>query len=275
MPAFTLPSSQGHHFGEKAFKSSFFVSFGIHIVIVVVAGSMTLFRMSGTTYTPSYTVDLVSLPAPKPARASKPAPAAKPAPSEIKTPAKPVVKKEPRPAVSSPPLDIEKEIKPAGGDEAARLERRKKIEELELDIKRLIESYTTEEDVTTGESVQPAETDVDAPPVTSTPTGGNDAPSNVRSRAYYDRIWAKIRSSWVIPEGVTSRVSLITVVGIRIASDGEIEQFWIEEKSGNDYYDQSALRAISKVNKANHLPPLPDEISEAPLEVGINFRYPE
>lgn len=271
MPAFTLPASQGHHFGEKAFKSSFFVSFGIHIVIVVVAGSMTLFRMSGTTYTPSYTVDLVSLPAPKPDRASKPAPAAKPAPSEIKTPAKPVVKKEPRPAVSSPPLDIEKEIKPAGGDEAARLERRKKIEELELDIKRLIESYTTEEDVTTGESVQPAETDVDAPPVTSTPTGGNDAPSNVRSRAYYDRIWAKIRSSWV-PQGVTSKVSLLTVVGIRIATDGEIEQSWFEERSGNDYYDQSALRAI---RKANPLSPLPDELGDAPLEVGINFRYPE
>jgi TonB family protein len=227
--------------------------------------------MSGTTYAPSYTVDLVSLPAPKPARASKPAPAAKPAPSEIKTPAKPVVKKEPRPAVSSPPLDIEKEIKPAGGDEAARLERRRKTEELESDIKRLIESYTTEEDVTTGESVQPAETDVDAPPVTSTPTGGNDAPSNIRSRAYYDRIWGRIRSSWV-PQGVTSEISLIAKVGIRIAPNGEIEQFWIEKSSGNDYFDQSALRAI---RKANPLPALPDDISDTSLEVGINFRYPE
>jgi TonB family protein len=75
----------------------------------------------------------------------------------------------------------------------------------------------------------------------------------------------------VIPVGVISEAKLLTVVGIRIAADGEIEQFWIEEKSGNEYYDQSAIRAIGK---ANPLPPLPEE-SEAPLEVGINFRYPE
>ena len=94
----------------------------------------------------------------------------------------------------------------------------------------------------------------------------------MRFRLYYDRIWNKIRSSWVVPGGVTSRVSLVTVVGIRIAADGKIEQSWIEKKSGNDYYDQSALRAISK---ANPLPPLPSDFSDDTLEVGINFRYPE
>jgi TonB family protein len=233
---------------------------------------MTLFHMSGTTYAPSYTVDLVSLPAPKPARVSKPAPAAKPAPSEIKTPSKPVVKKDPRPAVSSPPVEIEKEIMPAGGDEAARLERRKKSEELESKALRQYESFQTKENSVVEESVQPAETAVVGPPVTSTPTGGNGTPTNIRNMAYYDRIWSKIRSSWIIPEGVASRVSLVTVVGIRIAADGEIEKYWIEEKSGNDYYDQSALRAIGR---ANPLAPLPDEMSDAPLEVGINFRYPE
>jgi TonB family protein len=178
------------------------------------------------------------------------------------------VAKPPEPAV---PEEVLEEIKPSGGDEAARLDRRRKIEELEMEARRLYESYTTEEDATTGESVQPAETDVDAPSATRTPTGGNGAPSNIRFRAYHDRIWAKIRSSWVIPVGVISEAKLLTVVGIRIAADGEIEQFWIEEKSGNEYYDQSAIRAIGK---ANPLPPLPEE-SEAPLEVGINFRYPE
>jgi TonB family protein len=67
-------------------------------------------------------------------------------------------------------------------------------------------------------------------------------------------------------------VSLVTVVAIRIAEDGEIEQSWIEERSGNEYYDQSALRAI---RKANPLPPLPKDLRGKPLEVGINFRYPE
>jgi colicin import membrane protein len=267
LSTFTLPSGRDHHFKERAFKGSFFVSIGIHVVILVAAGSMTLFRMSGTTYSPSYSVDLVSLPSPKPAKVAKPAPA------EVKTQPTPTVeKKVPKPAESSPPEKILEKLKPSGGDEAARLERRQKIEDLEMEALRLYESYTTEEDVSTGESAQPAETDVDAPAVTSTPTGGNAAPSNIRFRAYYDRIWAKIRSSWILPKGVTSQDSLVTVVGIRIGVNGEIEQSWIEESSGNEYYDQSALRAI---RKANPLPSLPDDISDTSLEVGINFRPPE
>lgn len=267
MPAFTLPSSQGHHFGEKAFKSSFFVSFGIHIVIVVVAGSMTLFRMSGTTYTPSYTVDLVSLPS------TAPPSAARPAPSKSRTQSKPAPEKKAIKSIGTPsPEKLLEEIKPSGGDEAARLERRRRTEELEMETRRLFESYTTGKNVISEEGVQSTETAVAGPSVTSTPTGGNGTPTNLRFRAYYGRIITQIKSSWVVPEGVTSKVSLITVIRIKIAPNGEIEQSWIKERSGNDYYDQSALRAI---RKANPLSPLPDELSDPPLEVGINFRYPE
>ena len=225
---------------------------------------MTLFRMSGNTYTPSYSVDLVSLPSPKPA------PAAKPAPAEVKTQPTPTVEKKiPKPAESSPPVKIREELKPSGGDEAARLERRQKIADLEMEARRLYESFSSEEDITTEDRTQPDETGAVGPPVANAPTGGNDVPSNIRFRAYYDRIHAEIRSFWVLPEGVTSRVSLITVVRIRIAPNGEIEQFWIEKRSSNDYYDQSVLRAIKK---ANPLPSLPDELSDTSLEVGLNFR---
>ena len=269
----TLPSGQGHHFKDGAFKRSFLVSFGIHFIILVVAGSMTLFRMSGTTYAPSYAVDLVSLPAPRPAPAAKPSPAVKTAPKEVKKQPEPAVKKEVlKPAAAALPIEKVDDTLPSGGDEAARVERRKKIEELEMEARRLYESYTTEEDMITSESAQPAETDVDAPSAMSTPTGGGSTISDIRFRAYYDRIWAKIRSSWVIPEGVISEATLLTVVRIRISASGEIEQSWIEKKSGNEYYDQSALRAIGR---AKHLPALPDDISDTSLEVGINFRYPE
>lgn len=227
---------------------------------------MTLFRMSGNTYTPSYSVDLVSLPSPKPAKVAKPAPA------EVKTQPTPTVeKKVPKPAESSPPEKILEELKPSGGDEAARLERRQKIEDLEMEARRLYESFTSEEDITTEDRTQPDETDAVGPPAANAPSGGNDAASNLKSKAYYDRIWAQIRSRWVLPEGVTSKISLVTKVGIRIAADGEIEQSWIEKRSGNDYYDQSALRAI---RKANPLPSLPDEMNDKSLELGLNFKYP-
>ncbi len=147
------------------------------------------------------------------------------------------------------PCATEREKKAAEQSSDARFERRQKIEELEAEARRLYESFE-QFDTQDDPDVQPG----------------------IRFRAYYDRIWSQIRSSWVIPEGVTARVSLVTVVGIRIAEDGEIEQFWIEERSGNEYYDQSALRAI---RKANPLPPLPKDLRGEPLDVGINFRYPE
>jgi TonB family protein len=223
--------------------------------------------MSGTTYAPSYTVDLVSLPSPTPATI------AKPAPSKSRTQPKPVPEKKVlKPTETSPPKEIVKEIQPSGGDEAARFERRRRIQELEMEARRLYESFTSEEEVSTEDRARPAETAVVGPPVTNATTGGgNDTSANIKSRVYYDRIWGRIRSSWV-PQGVTSEISLIAKVGIRIAPNGEIEQFWIEKSSGNDYFDQSALRAI---RKANPLPALPDDISDTSLEVGINFRYPE
>jgi TonB family protein len=94
--------------------------------------------------------------------------------------------------------------------------------------------------------------------------------SDLRFRAYYDQLWAKIKASWV-PQGVKSGDTLLTVVGIQISSTGEIQQYWMESSSGNSYYDQSAIRAI---RKARHLPPLPEELGEELLEVGIKFRYP-
>ena len=229
---------------------------------------MTLFRMSGTTYTPSYSVDLISLPAPKPAPVAKPVPVVKTAPKEVKKQSQPAETKPAKPTAAPPPLETLEELKPSGGDEAARLERRKKIEGLEMEARRLYESFSSEENITTEDRTLPDETDAVGPPVANAPTGGNATPSNIKFRAYYDRIWAQIRSSWVLPEGVTSRVSLVTDIRIRIAPNGEIEQSWIEKKSGNDYYDQSALRAI---RKANPLPPLPDELSGGPHVVGLNF----
>ena len=104
------------------------------------------------------------------------------------------------------------------------------------------------------------------------PGGGGGQPANIRFRVYYDLIWSKIRSSWVLPEGVATGEKLLTVVGIRIAPGGNIEEYRVEKRSGNEYYDQSAIRAIVK---SSPLPALPKDLGNEPLEVGVNFRYPE
>lgn len=132
----------------------------------------------------------------------------------------------------------------------------KEMEELEAEVRRLFELFTTEES--------------SGPETFSADEG--DSSANIRFRAYYDRIWSQIRATWVIPEGVTAREDLLTVVGIRIAANGVIEDHWIEKGSGNIYYDQSTLRAI---REASPLPPLPEDFNNSALEVGINFRISE
>jgi TonB family protein len=82
-------------------------------------------------------------------------------------------------------------------------------------------------------------------------------------------LWAKIKEAWTIPENLLKeRVDLEAIVVIIIERDGKIKKSWFEKKSGNALYDQMAMRAIKK---AEPLPPIPKELSENTLEIGIRF----
>jgi TonB family protein len=86
---------------------------------------------------------------------------------------------------------------------------------------------------------------------------------------YYSMIWAKIKEAWTIPENLLKEmVDLETVIVIIIEGDGKIQKSWFEKKSGNDLYDQMAMRAIKR---AEPLPPIPKELNEKTLEIGIRF----
>lgn len=278
-----------HHFRDPFFKKVFFVSLTIHLVLLAVAGTATLFRMSGTTYSPSYTVDLVTLP---PAPAAKPVkakttkavvvkPKAQP-PKTSKIEKKPVAAAMKKETVEQSPF-ITEPVKSKVGDEAAireSMERKKKLDELEKQAASLYESYSREDesiDSNLTETVSPSGAAYDvteegvpndsATGVTGTSKGGPSA--DIRFRAYYDKIWSQIRAGWVVQGVAASEKDLLTIVGIRISTTGVIEDQWIEKGSGNIYYDQSALRAI---RKASPLPPLPQGLDDKSLEVGINFR---
>jgi len=86
---------------------------------------------------------------------------------------------------------------------------------------------------------------------------------------YYSLVWTKIKEAWTIPENlIKEMVDLETVIVVIIERDGKIQKSWFEKKSGNPLYDQSAMRAIKK---AEPLPPIPRELSEDTLEIGIRF----
>jgi len=260
---------KAHHFREKAFKRFFIFSLGIHVAFIVLMGTMTLFRMSGTIYAPSYTVDLISLPA---ARKSVPK-------EKAEAPTVPALKtRQPKAVVERTEQAIPPEkLKIADtnvGDEAAEIDRKKRIRELEMKAQKLFEEFSVSK-----EETGPADVSTPKEPVErtiaagSSLAGGAGQPSDIRFRAYHDRIWAQIKASWILPDGVAvARDGLVTVIGIRITPSGIIEEFWVERKSGNIYYDQSAIRAVKK---SNPLPPFPNDMGSEPLEVGINFRGSE
>ena len=86
---------------------------------------------------------------------------------------------------------------------------------------------------------------------------------------YYSLIWTKIKGAWTIPENLLKvTVDLETIIVVIIERDGKIQKCWFEKKSGNAVYDQSAMRAIKK---AEPLPPIPKELGENTLEIGIRF----
>ena len=60
------------------------------------------------------------------------------------------------------------------------------------------------------------------------------------------------------------------VAVFEIARNGQVSKLAIEKSSGNSYYDQQALRAITE---ASPLPPLPPEFSEPSLRIHLGFNF--
>ena len=90
-----------------------------------------------------------------------------------------------------------------------------------------------------------------------------------RMSEYYSLVWAKIKEAWTLPDTLPrENLDLETVIIILIDRDGRIQKAWFEKQSGSPLYDQMAMRAIKK---AGPLPPIPRELGESSLEVGIRF----
>ncbi len=97
--------------------------------------------------------------------------------------------------------------------------------------------------------------------------GGGGAGS---AKEVYDGLIAyHIQKNWAFSEQLArGQSNLETLVGIKILPNGEIQDIWIDKKSGNQYLDESAIRAIQK---SNPLPPLPREIGLYFYEVRFRF----
>ncbi len=251
------------------------LSLGLHLAVllfIILGGIWPSGR--ATIYAPVYTVDLVTLPgssgsgpAPSPEKAAPAPPTAAPAPPQE-------TKKIVRPdAVVLPVKASSPDREEIGAADEAAL-RKKKREELEKAITQQTSRLAAEKYAARAVTIPPkvfvlAPAGGKAGPAGTAGASGKASGVDIILQAWYDRVWERVRACWVLPEGVNTSNPLLTKIGIRVAPSGRLEDLWVEEGSGNIYYDQSALRAVKK---SDPLPPLPPEHGGASLEVGINFR---
>lgn len=90
---------------------------------------------------------------------------------------------------------------------------------------------------------------------------------------YYSTIWAKIKEQWALPQSIIlPKENIEAVVHMKILKNGSVEDIYFEKRSGNRYFDESAIRAV---RKAAPFPPLPERIRNNYIEIGIRFHSRE
>jgi colicin import membrane protein len=103
---------------------------------------------------------------------------------------------------------------------------------------------------------------------------GETAPGAASGRAdrsinlYYAQIWSRIKGQWVFPQSISLKENFNAVVNVTILRNGMITELRFEKRSGNRYFDDSVMRAI---RKASPFPPLPSDLGEQSIELGIRF----
>ena len=93
---------------------------------------------------------------------------------------------------------------------------------------------------------------------------------DTQMRAYYAMVWSQIKGKWVLPQGILRGEVLETIIDVTILRSGAVTQVNFEKRSGNSYFDESAMKAI---RKASPLPVPPEQLrgGEDHYEVGFRF----
>jgi TonB family protein len=107
----------------------------------------------------------------------------------------------------------------------------------------------------------PAQSDVPA-------SQSGDAEVSDKMQAYYAVIWSRIKGKWALPQGMLLGEGLEAVIDVTILRSGGVTAINFEKRSGNRYFDDSALKAMQK---ALPFPPLPEWVRDSSIAVGIRF----
>jgi len=259
--------SRAPHFGPMVF-----LSVALHLTAVYAMFFLPNLSSTRTFYSPVYSVRLVNV-APsfgpvgeKVEKIIPESPPAKPSPAGEK----PKVKVQEKPISLSPSKKEDSDKKIAEAIE--RIRQRREGKSVETAIERMRSEKETRQVNSAIEGIRKRVT-IGSTGAIETGEGATGGASSgimsIKHKIYYNLIWQRIRSVWVLSEETLGgKKNLETIITIRIARDGQIEEMQFEKKSGNSYLDESALRAIKK---SNPLPPLPPGMEGDKFDVGIRF----
>ena len=239
-------------------NSMIFISLLFHVMILSLLFLSPSFPSPKLTFGPIYSVSLVSLP-----RNVMEQKSASGVAKKLMTVNRPemVLKKQLAPSAEGPIRSLETRKKEDPTFDKAMEEIRKKAAATgaskQSQVKAAPEKTEKVEktESTAGSASQPGSLEMDA-----------------QMRAYYAMIWSRIKGKWALPQGILPGEVLETVIDVTILRSGAVTQVDFEKRSGNRYFDESAMKAIQK---ASPLPPLPAWSRENSLGVGIRFHSSE
>jgi colicin import membrane protein len=242
-------------------NSMIFISLLLHIAILSLLFFTPSFPAPKMTFGPAYTVSLVSLPR-----------------NALEQRSTSAAAKELMAVDRRPEMVMKKQVEPAPAIPIRTIETKKKRER-EPDLEKAMEEIRKKA-AATGATGQPqaktgagkAEKTEKTEKAAAGPAGPPGQPGNAemdaQMSAYYTMIWSRIKGKWALPQGILPSEVLEAVIDVTILRNGAVTEVNFEKRSGNSYFDESAMKAI---RRASPLPPLPAWIGGSSIQVGIRF----
>jgi len=100
----------------------------------------------------------------------------------------------------------------------------------------------------------------------------SDAEINAQTNEYIGAVWSRVKQNWTMPQSLMPEKSITAIINVKIGRNGALMYADFEKRSGNRYFDDSALRAVKK---SHPFPPLPYWITDRNIEIGIRFNSAE
>lgn len=100
----------------------------------------------------------------------------------------------------------------------------------------------------------------------------SDAEISAQTNNYIEAVWSRVKQNWTMPQTLTPDKNITAIISVKISRSGALEYAGFEKRSGNRYFDDSALRTV---RKSSPFPPLPRWVSDNSIEIGIRFNSAE